>query len=142
MDFSTLCPFCDDQLPAEPSATLRQLLQDATARAHPEPREDNPYGLCSSTLEDLAIVCGRHRVESDVIPRARREGWPSQVDWDHFKSRVISRKAFLKPLVDGLDEARDGCIFWTRLTAQFRAGGSRVLNPKEQAVSFKGHQAG
>lgn len=142
VDFSALCPFCDEKLPAEPSATLRQLLQDAVARAYPEPRVDNPYGLRSTKLEDLIVVCRRHGVESDVIPRARREGWPLQVDWNHFKSRVISRRAFLKPLVDGVDEARDGCIFWTRLTAQINAGGSRVLNPKEQALAFRGHQAG
>lgn len=142
VDPSILCPFCDDHLPPEPSAALRQLLHDTKARAYSEPRPENPFGLHARTWDDLAKVCGQHRFESDVLPRACLEAWPSKVDWDRFKARVLLREALLRPLVDGTDGARDESIFWISTEAQISAGGSRILSPKEQASTFQGHQAG
>jgi hypothetical protein len=54
-----LCPFCDDQLPKNPSKQLRQMIARASQYATPCPTPLNPKHLDASFLQHVD-VCARH----------------------------------------------------------------------------------
>lgn len=142
VDYSKLCPFCDEPLPPRPSTTFNQLFSVAKARARPEPRAWNPYGL-RATLLEYSTVCRQHDIDSEVLPQGLEEGWPYAVDWHIFEGRVMDRQELLEPIVSGVQGARENSFFWDALQQKIKTNGSRkALDSKYQAQAFGGNQAG
>lgn len=140
--YSNLCPFCDKPLPPRLSTRFIQLLSNAKARARPDPREWNPYGLYAA-LPQYINICRQHELEGIVLPEGRELGWPFQVDWNVFESRVMGRKDLLRPIVEGKPGEKEKSLFWRALDERIKKDGSRkALDVKRESLSFGGHQAG
>ena len=103
VDPTTLCPWCDEPLPPEPTPHLRALIAAAKRVSRPEDRQANPLGL-RAPLAAFVGVCQRHRFERVWIPRARRKGWPTKIAWDKVAGRISRMKSDLKAIVDDVDE--------------------------------------
>ncbi|THU98011.1 hypothetical protein K435DRAFT_661700, partial [Dendrothele bispora CBS 962.96] len=147
-----LCPFCDSSLPPFISPYLQQLLDKAKAKSQGNPRPGNPQGM-SSSLEVWASVCARHQFESDLLPEAERQGWPTEIAWGTLKGRIESLKPKLVDLVnnsyvsvDGGERvrARDICVFWKEAIEEAQTlGGSRNAGKvRNQYLNFDKSQLG
>ena len=156
VDPSTLCPWCDQQLPTDPTPRLKSLIESVRSKSYPSSRPSNPLGL-NAPLTASVVVCQRHRFESHQIPKAQAKGWPTKIDFGRVKPRVEALRTKLEALLlnkpsdaDGsilLDEdegkPRDKCPFWTEIMKQVKYKGTRaVASSKGQFASFKALQPG
>ncbi|KAI0331662.1 hypothetical protein GY45DRAFT_1275558, partial [Cubamyces sp. BRFM 1775] len=103
VDPATLCPWCDEPLPPKPTPHLRSLIAGARRRSYHDDRPTNPLGLRAPPTVFVG-VCQRHRFERVWIPRARKKGWPTDIDWGGLKGRVECLQGKLKAIVEDLDE--------------------------------------
>jgi hypothetical protein len=151
IDPKTLCPFCDQKLPDEPSSELQRLLKLAYSKSQPDRRSTNPIGR-KTEVAYRAPACHRHSLESTQLPLAQSRGWPTSIDWDALPDRVKAMKAQLKEILEdpadcvpfateGEDEmgrpvperirgARMSCVFWTRMLADRKKGKKFERGPK------------
>ena len=103
VDPKTLCPWCDEPLPSEPTLHLRALIAAAKRVSSRDDRLTNPLGL-RAPLTAFVGVCQRHRFERNWVPRARRRGWPTTIDWDALSGRIERLRRHLRAIVDDVDE--------------------------------------
>lgn len=103
IDPSTLCPWCDDPLPAAPSPLLLSLIATVRRKSSRDPRPTNPEGLWASPTV-YAQVCARHAFEDEHIPMAEANGWPTRIQWSELGARIARRKEQLQAIIDDLDE--------------------------------------
>jgi hypothetical protein len=156
IDPSTLCPWCDQQLPTDPTPRLKSLIESVRTKSYSSSRPSNPLGL-AAPLTASVVVCQRHRFESHQIPRAQAKGWPTKIDFGKVKTRVEALGSKLEALFLGksslvedliiLDadggELRDGCPFWTDMMKEVKSKGTRaVTSSKGQFGNFKALQPG
>ncbi|OSD04878.1 hypothetical protein PYCCODRAFT_1348475, partial [Trametes coccinea BRFM310] len=103
VDPATLCPWCDEPLPPNPTPHLTSLIEGARRRSYPDDRPTNPLGLRAAPMVFVS-VCQRHRFERVWIPRARKRGWPTSIDWGRLRGRIERLKGELKAIIDDIDE--------------------------------------
>lgn len=103
IDPSTLCPWCDDPLPAAPSPLLLSLIATVRRKSSRDPRPTNPEGLWASPTV-YAQVCARHAFEDEHIPMAEANGWPTRIQWSELADRIARRKEQLQAIINDLDE--------------------------------------
>ncbi|KAI0832012.1 RTC4-like domain-containing protein [Trametes gibbosa] len=103
VDPKTLCPWCDERLPSNPTPHLVSLMDVARRRSYADDRPTNPLGLRAPPAVFVS-VCQRHRFERIWVPRARKRGWPTRIDWGRLSGRVGHLEGTLKTLVDDIDE--------------------------------------
>ena len=107
-DPTTLCPWCDDPLPANPSEELQALMEAARDLSVAQPTKWNPLAM-SGSVAVISAVCHRHERELDqeLDPLAYNptlRGWPEIIDWKAIPHRVISMKDSLQRIADDVDE--------------------------------------
>jgi hypothetical protein len=142
VDPSTLCPFCDENLPRNPSPLYRSLLEAARCKAYPDPRPTNPRGL-KALMTVYVASCKRHRFEVHQIPEAIAKGWPTDIDFGRVRERVEKLSDRLAKLVQDEGNARDESIYWTTVIKEVRKVGSRAVSGvKGQFESFQKTQPG
>ncbi|KAI0357987.1 hypothetical protein OH77DRAFT_1374221, partial [Trametes cingulata] len=103
VDPSTLCPWCDEPLPAHPTPHLLSLIASARRRSYADDRPTNPLGL-RAPPDVFVGVCQRHRFERVWVPRAGRRGWPMEIDWGALRGRVEALEGQLRAIVEDVDE--------------------------------------
>lgn len=156
IDPSTLCPWCDQQLPLDPTPRLKSLIESVRSKSYLSPRPSNPLGLGAPLTASVA-VCQRHRFESHQIPKAQAKGWPTKIDFGQVKPRVEALRFKLEALVldkpsdaDNLilldeedEKPRDSCPFWMEMVREVKSKGTRTLaSSKGQFANFKALQPG
>jgi hypothetical protein len=142
VDPSSLCPFCDEKLPLNPSPFYRSLLEAARRKARPDPRPTNPRGL-KVMMSIYVASCKRHRFEVHQIPEAVAKGWPTDIDFGKVRERVERLAGGLAKLVRNEGNAREESIYWTTVTAEVRKLGTRAASGvKGQFESFERTQPG
>ena len=141
-DPSSLCPFCDEKLPPNPSRLYRSLLEAARRKAYSDPRPTNPQGL-KAQMGIYVASCKRHRFEAHQIPEAIAKGWPTDIDFGKVRERVERRADQLTKLVRDEGNAREESIYWTAVMTEVRKLGSRAASGvKGQFESFEKTQPG
>ena len=141
-DPSSLCPFCDEKLPPNPSPLYRSLLEAARRKAYPDPRPTNPRGL-KAQMGIYVASCKRHRFEVHQIPEAIAKGWPTVINFGQVRERVEKLRGGLTKLVRDEDDAREKSIYWTAVIVEVRKFGSRAASGvKGQFESFEKTQPG
>lgn len=103
VDPATLCPWCDETLPPNPTPYLTTLIATTRKLSRPDSRPTNPLGFRAPPSAFVG-VCQRHRFESYEIPRADQRGWPTSIEWHALRGRVEALKDKLKEIVDDIDE--------------------------------------
>lgn len=159
IDPKTLCPWCDEPLPKEPTPHLRALIKAAKRVSRPEDRLSNPLGL-RAPLAAFVSVCQRHRFERNWIPRAQLSGWPTKIDFNKVPARIKQFSDALKAMTDDVDEdfasslskrrmTSDGTRprkeneFWQDAVKQVRRQGSRhAVGVRGQFQQFTNTQPG
>ncbi|KAF8992463.1 hypothetical protein BDZ89DRAFT_973426, partial [Hymenopellis radicata] len=141
VDPATLCPYCDDPLPCEPTRTLSQLLDSLVGKSQPFPRPGNPLGR-KAKIDDFMSVCMRHRFEEQLLPEAKERGWPMQIDWDQLVVRVRAMRSDIKALCRD-SEVLSHCIFWKKMMQEVRLKGSLAASSlRNQLANFESTQPG
>ncbi|KAA1468921.1 hypothetical protein DENSPDRAFT_764132, partial [Dentipellis sp. KUC8613] len=141
VDPSTLCPYCDEPLPPSPTPHLQSLLAAAKRKSYPEPRPGNPRGL-KAPLPTFITICQRHQFEALEMPKAKKRGWPTSIDFSKLRTRVEKLAPRLRDLVTG-QRGREESMFWNHVVKEVRAMGSRaVVGVKGQFDSFSKTQPG
>jgi hypothetical protein len=111
----TLCPFCDQPLPDNPSEDLLRkkdaLLNDPSARRKRTMQNSKAVRLRDGHVVRTAEFCKQHRDERIFIPEGRAQGWPAEIDWAALPGLVFN--------------CRNKAISLHPLTCLSRAGGSR-----------------
>ena len=142
VDPSSLCPFCDEELPLNPSPFYRSLLETARRKAYPDPRPTNPHGL-KAMMGIYVASCKRHRFEAHQIPEAMAKGWPTDINFGEVRERVERLADGLAKLVRDEGNAREESIYWTIVMMEVRKLGSRAVSGvKGQFESFEKTQPG
>ncbi|KAJ6547957.1 hypothetical protein DFH09DRAFT_926742, partial [Mycena vulgaris] len=93
-DPTTLCSFCDEKLPAVPSARLAALREDLQDKSRPCPIPGNA-GHRETSLIHFASYCELHRAEREVFPVAIARGWPFTPNFATLFNRVMCLKRTL-----------------------------------------------
>ncbi|KAJ7132394.1 RTC4-like domain-containing protein, partial [Mycena epipterygia] len=88
-DPKTLCPYCDRPLPQPATVLLTRLLDEAFKKSHARKRPANPLGR-KAPIHVFANVCKRHEFESNILPQAKAQGWPKDIDWAGLEGRVLN----------------------------------------------------
>ncbi|KAF5343205.1 hypothetical protein D9757_010358 [Collybiopsis confluens] len=124
-----LCPYCDEQLPEDPSPYFRELLARCARKSYSQPRPSNPKGR-KAPVDVFVEVCSRHRLEKEMIPEAMARGWPIEIDWSLIPERVNSLKNHLEALLQNSGDtsgllsdggnAREKCVFWREVMDELR----------------------
>lgn len=141
-DPSSLCPFCDEKLPPNPSPFYCSLLEAACRKAYPDPRPTNPRGL-RALMGIYVASCKRHRFETYQIPEAMAKGWPMNINFGKIRERVERLTGGLTKLVRDEGNAREESIYWTTVMKEVRKLGSRAASGvKGQFESFEKTQPG
>ncbi|KAH7885744.1 RTC4-like domain-containing protein [Phlebopus sp. FC_14] len=156
-DPTTICPYCDEDLPAHPTPPLQNLLATARRKSYADPRPRNPRGL-KAPLAIYISVCQRHRFETHHLPIAIERGWPTSIDFKKVPDRVKRMKAELEAIIldngycddgeeDDIDDISGGprsrSVFWREVRKEVRKQGSRtVVGVKGQFASFEKTQPG
>lgn len=159
VDPATLCPYCDEPLPVEPTSYLTSVLESTRRRSYPDARPSNPLGR-KAPLATFIAVCQRHRFESVELPEARRKQWPTTIRFELVRERVESMKDRLEAIIHDVDIIKDGdsdeededetmkgprkkSIFWQDIKKQVKKKGSRaVVGVNGQFASFEKSQPG
>ncbi|KAI8985534.1 RTC4-like domain-containing protein [Trametes punicea] len=163
VDPATLCPWCDEPLPSDPTPHLVSLIEGARRRSYIDDRPMNPLGLRAPPTVFVS-VCQRHRFERVWIPRARKRGWPTTIDWGRLRSRVEKLRGRLKAIIDDVDEdfvpgaqgpaalkgkefersrPRKENVFWQEIVRNVRQQGSRhTTGVRGQFLHFNKTQPG
>ena len=102
-DPETLCPWCDERLPSEPTTHLSNLIAAAKSKSRRDERLANPLGL-RAPLATFSVVCQRHRFERDWIPHARQKHWPTLINFNQVPERITRLKGALGAIVEDVDE--------------------------------------
>ena len=167
-DPRTLCPYCDTPLPSSPSPLLTNILAATRKKSTRDPRPSNPLGL-KAPLAIFIVACQRHKFESQLLPAAKRKGWPKTILWHKLGTRVERMKDELQALIEDpggereiddvnedVDEVerlfkddsdRKGSkarsIFWTEVMDEVKKKGSRaVVGVRGQFANFEKTQPG
>ncbi|KAJ7702175.1 hypothetical protein B0H16DRAFT_1227586, partial [Mycena metata] len=114
-DPATLCPFCDEQLPASPSTELLQLRTRMEAISTPDPLPENSGHRRPASIVQVQGYCEQHRMERNVLPLAVAENWPFQPAFDALFDRVIA----LGPLLTALREELENSSFFRESKAHY-----------------------
>ncbi|KAJ7196382.1 hypothetical protein GGX14DRAFT_335417, partial [Mycena pura] len=119
---SNLCPYCDESLPAVPSAELLRLAQFLETISLPSPISENPAHR-DVNLWKCQDYCKRHRMERDVLPIALAQHWPQSPDFKSLFPRVLAKCALLQAILT----APDNSFFYLTAKMEFtsRSGSSR-----------------
>ncbi|KAJ7481130.1 RTC4-like domain-containing protein [Mycena galericulata] len=163
IDPEAICPYCDTLLPVNPSAHLWDLLRITFPKSTRDARPTNPLGRKAPTIA-FAAVCQRHILESNILPQARAEGWPTEIEWIGLEARIVKMKADLiriladrgSPIVynqgtrtteKATDSAINGprmrCVFWRELVVQLESSGLRQVTAAiGQFATFEKMQPG
>ena len=157
VDPSTLCPYCDEPLPSEPTPHLTALLEATRKKSYLDARPSNPLGR-KAPLATFIPLCQRHRFESVELPEARRKLWPTTIRFELVRERVEKMKDRLEAIIQDVDIIGDGdsdegeekekgprkkSIFWQDIKRQVKKKGSRaVVGVNGQFASFEKTQPG
>ncbi|KAG2742025.1 hypothetical protein P692DRAFT_201650282, partial [Suillus brevipes Sb2] len=156
IDPSTLCPYCDEPLPLNSTAQLKNLLAIAKQQSHADPRPHNPFGL-KAPLGIYISACQRHHFETHSLPEALEKGWPQRIDFNEVPKRVESMKSALEDIIANADNCSDNegfvcddtggprarSIFWRELQNEIKKQGSRTATSvKGQFYTFEKAQPG
>ncbi len=60
---------------------------------------------------DASAYCSQHQYEGILIPKAVARGWPTEVDWDIFVTRVASLRNNLCAFVFSADEVQSNKFY-------------------------------
>ncbi|KAG1860270.1 RTC4-like domain-containing protein [Suillus subalutaceus] len=156
IDPSTVCPYCDEPLPRNPTPQLENLLATAKRKSYPDPRPRNSSGL-KAPLGIYISACQRHRFETHSLPEAMEKGWPQSIDFKKVPKRVEGMKGALEAIITDTDIHSDNedsvevdargprarSDFWKEIKKQIKKQGSRtVTGVKGQFASFEKTQPG
>ncbi|KAG0703949.1 RTC4-like domain-containing protein [Suillus ampliporus] len=156
VDPSTVCPYCDESLPRNPTPLLKNLLATAKRKSYSDPRPRNPRGL-KAPLGIYISACQRHRFETHSLPEAMEKGWPQTIDFKKVPKRIERMKGALEAIIidadnrsdneDSVDDDARGprarSVFWRELKKEIKKRGSRtVTGVKGQFASFEKTQPG
>lgn len=93
-DASTLCPFCDQPLPDDPSPQL--LATKAALLRYPHERRPtlkNPRAVRFPEGQHVVrtgAFCKMHHNERTVVPEGKAKGYPTSIAWDELPKCVLS----------------------------------------------------
>ncbi|KAK7679634.1 hypothetical protein QCA50_017346 [Cerrena zonata] len=83
------CPYCDDAYPGNPTKHLQDLRVTLDAHSRPCPMPGHPQRRSVNPVTLATSHCARHRLEHDVIPLAREQGWPLSIQFDLLHARIL-----------------------------------------------------
>jgi hypothetical protein len=139
VDPKTLCPYCDQPLPANPTPHLDALLKAVFKKSNPDPRPSNPLGR-RAPVSIFVNACLRHRFEYEWRPKAQAQGWPATIDFANVRRRVQAMAPHLQGFIDGLDSepldpdetitvdsSRQRSDFWDEIVMQIEKFGSKAF---------------
>ncbi|KAG1739723.1 RTC4-like domain-containing protein [Suillus lakei] len=156
VDPSTMCPYCDEPLPLNPTPQMENLLITAKQKSHADSRPGNPRGL-KAPLGIYISVCQQHHFETHSLPEAIEKGWPKSIDFKKVPKRVESMKSTLEDIItdadrccddeDSADDSTRGprarSVFWRELKKEIKKQGCRaVTGVKGQIAMFEKTQPG
>ncbi|KAJ7172784.1 hypothetical protein C8R43DRAFT_855301, partial [Mycena crocata] len=104
-DPDTLCSFCDELLPPNPSAELVELrgVMENISRAEPLP--ENSGHRTPASYTQVQRYCEMHRVERNILPLAIAGKWPFDPDFSTLFVRIIALGPVLITLCEDIEDS-------------------------------------
>lgn len=118
VDAKTMCPYCDEPWPSNPSQQLIEIRRkiDAISSPDPGPHSDNPNHRRTRPAVRAAAVCVQHRFETSVLPEGIAAGYPQDVDFGDLPRRIRALKPALDELVEDASPSPFYDFFETAVT--------------------------
>lgn len=119
VDPRSLCPWCDETLPAKPSKTLLRMIGETKKLSYAAPRSTNSLGL-KAPFSQYLHVCERHTFERDELSKAKANKWPQRINFRRLGARVEDMYDDLQLFI--LDKSES--VFWTQLEEKISKRGT------------------
>ena len=100
-----LCPFCDQKLQGDEfSPSLKKIWKDRrlSTQTWPSPVFWNPNHRDSKSFQVYLDFCQQHRLEEQLLPLARRRGWPTAPNFSEVPKRIQSITPGILQLVNNI----------------------------------------
>lgn len=138
VDHDTLCPFCDEPLPPQPSSRLQRLIERARLHARAQPRVANSKGLIAPFAIFIG-ACNQHRDETTVIPEGVAQGWPTNIDFDAIPTRL---KAMRPRLLSFIERPNTSTFFQKAMEDVASMGALASVGAQGQLAAFQRSRPG
>ncbi|KAJ7270602.1 hypothetical protein B0H12DRAFT_1177792 [Mycena haematopus] len=99
VDPASLCNYCDQEFPSEPSTVLLAMGKKLFSRSWPKPLPENPHHRALPEITMSVDHCKRHQFERDEMPTALRRGWPLKPSFARLFHRILDLGVALRALV-------------------------------------------
>ncbi|KAJ7241322.1 hypothetical protein B0H12DRAFT_1133693 [Mycena haematopus] len=99
IDPASLCNYCDQEFPSEPSEDLLAMGKKLFSRSWAKPLPENPHHRALATITMSVDHCRRHQFERDEMPTALRQGWPLKPNFSRLFHRILDLGVALRALV-------------------------------------------
>lgn len=129
----TLCPFCDQPFPENPSHSLMKRLDALKSISRPQASPSNPGHRWARSFTVYVDFCQQHTFEMDVLPYARQSGWPEEPNFAGLFARVLEYRSALTLLL----HAPNKSSFFTTSAAYYKPGPSRLAGISSQYGSTR-----
>ena len=107
-------------------------------KSYRDPRPENALGL-KAPLISYIDLCQRHRFESKLLPKARKNGWPTSIDFSILPGRVRALERDLRSYLLEKDKSH----LWQLLKKEIdEKGALRVMGIQGQFNNFERSQPG
>ncbi|KAI0054518.1 hypothetical protein BV25DRAFT_1816946 [Artomyces pyxidatus] len=103
VDWSSLCPYCDGELPEHPSTVLKELRTAVDARSQLHPNSGlslNPLHRRTTPVTVSLSYCERHDFETTTLRVAEKSHWPADIDFNSLPRRLVEHCASFEELIE------------------------------------------
>ncbi|KAF8203560.1 hypothetical protein K438DRAFT_1757873 [Mycena galopus ATCC 62051] len=98
------CDFCDRPFTIVMSSKLAQLLRNLIPNSSLAPTIANPNHRIAHLAHQLATYCKQHDTDMRLLPTARANSWPENVNYASLMGRVQDLQPVLQEIVENLEE--------------------------------------
>ncbi|KAF5378360.1 hypothetical protein D9615_008754 [Tricholomella constricta] len=132
IDHTLLCPFCDRQLPDNPTPGLLRQRASLEKQSRLDPMPNNRFHRSTESFTIFVDFCQRHTFEHKQLPRAQQAGWPvSPIFATLFDHVVAHYPALTKVLTDTKNTFfSDAKQFYRKTAARMQGASSQYSSAR------------
>lgn len=125
-------------IPSDPSPLLLNMQNRLRSMSYRDPRPGNKLGL-KAPITAFVTFCQRHRFESHLLPKAKKKGWPTRLNFEKLPDRIAALEAAL----NGVIKNKESSVFWKEIQVDINKRGTRnLMGVHGQFATFEKSQPG
>ncbi|KAF5374001.1 hypothetical protein D9615_009909 [Tricholomella constricta] len=132
IDHTLLCPFCDRQLPVNPTPALLRQRASLEKQSRLDPMPNNRFHRSTESFTIFVDFCQRHTFEHEHLPRAQQAGWPVSPIFATLFDRVVAHYPVLTEVLTDTKNTffSDAKQFYGKTAARMQGASSQYSSAR------------